>query len=307
MRTGKPLLVNRASPIERPETGSRPTSRPRVASVVYVEKGSPTAVWLGVPLRVRGEIIGVMAVQDYEQRAGVRSEEQQILGFVAEQTALAIERKRAEQALRESEEKFRALFEASSQGVMLHDEEQFLDVNSAAVRLMGHGRAEEILGRHPRDFAPPFQPDGEPSDAVAQRHIAECLERGAARFEWTIVTPSGGAVQLEVDPHPHSDGRAAHHPGGRERHRPPQAGRGRAPRRPWRGKRNSASCAATSCRSSPHEFRTPLGIIMSSAEILRDYLDQLAPRRAPGTPRLHPGQHAADGRADGGGAAARPL
>jgi signal transduction histidine kinase len=102
MRTGKPLLINRASPIERLETG---LARFEVEGreVVYVEKGSPSAVWLGVPLRVRGELIGVMAVQDYDNEQAYGPEEQQILGFVAEQTALAIERKRAEQALREAE------------------------------------------------------------------------------------------------------------------------------------------------------------------------------------------------------------
>src|SRR3569833_2338692 len=47
------------------------------------------------------------------------------------------ERKHAERALRESEAKFRALFEGSSHGVVLHDENQLLEVNPAAVRIMG--------------------------------------------------------------------------------------------------------------------------------------------------------------------------
>jgi PAS domain S-box-containing protein len=40
--------------------------------------------------------------------------------------------------LRESEEKFRALFEASSQGVMLHDEHQYLEVNPAIAQMLGY-------------------------------------------------------------------------------------------------------------------------------------------------------------------------
>src|SRR3954454_18282011 len=40
--------------------------------------------------------------------------------------------------LKESEEKFRALFEGSSTAVMLHDEHQYLEVNSATVRLLGY-------------------------------------------------------------------------------------------------------------------------------------------------------------------------
>src|SRR5213078_1368580 len=63
------------------------------------------------------------------------------------------DRKRAERALRESEEKFRALFEGSSHGVVLHDEHEILEVNPAAVRIMGRQRPEELIGKHPREMA----------------------------------------------------------------------------------------------------------------------------------------------------------
>jgi signal transduction histidine kinase len=48
-----------------------------------------------------------------------------------------------------------------------------------------------------------------------------------------------------------------------------------------------------------HEFRTPLGIIQSSAEILRDYFDKVAVGRASGPIGLDYQEHAADGRDDG--------
>jgi PAS domain-containing protein len=110
--------------------------------------------------------------------------------FVASQTAQAIERKRAEQALRESEEKFRALFEGSSQGVMLHDEHQYLQVNPAAARILGYDSPAQLIGRHPRDTSPPTQPDGRDSDTLA-RHISGVLAQGSARFEWWRDAPMG--------------------------------------------------------------------------------------------------------------------
>jgi len=108
------------------------------------------------------------------------------------------ERKRAERALRESEAKFRALFEGASQGVVLHDENQMLEVNPAAVRILGRRFAHEMLGKHPSEFSPPFQPNGESSEALARKHIDECMTTGSARFDWLACAPDGREIPLEV-------------------------------------------------------------------------------------------------------------
>jgi PAS domain S-box-containing protein len=108
------------------------------------------------------------------------------------------ERKRAERALRESEEKFRALFEGSSHGVVLHDENQLLEVNSSAVRLFGCQSPQELLGRHPGDLAPSRQPNGESSETLSRKYIAECLANGSARFEWLARSPGGKEIPMEV-------------------------------------------------------------------------------------------------------------
>jgi PAS domain S-box-containing protein len=108
------------------------------------------------------------------------------------------ERKQAERAIRESEAKFRALFEGSSHGVVLHDENQILEVNPAGVRIMGLEHASDLVGKHPRELAPKFQPNGELSEVVAQRQIEKTLNRGSARFEWTAADPGGHEIPLEV-------------------------------------------------------------------------------------------------------------
>jgi PAS domain S-box-containing protein len=106
--------------------------------------------------------------------------------------------KRAERALRESEEKYRALFEGSSQGVVLHDENRILEANPAAVQIMGCRSPEELIGRHPGETSPPFQPSGESSAVLSRKYIQDCMAHGSARFEWMSRTPQGADIQLEV-------------------------------------------------------------------------------------------------------------
>ncbi len=108
------------------------------------------------------------------------------------------ERKSAERALRDSERKFRALFEGSSHGVVLHDEKEILEVNRAAVRIMGRQFPQEMIGKHPREMAPPIQPNGESSEILGGRYVEECMCNGSARFEWMARAGDGTDIPLEV-------------------------------------------------------------------------------------------------------------
>ncbi len=261
LRTGRALLATRATMLD-------PHSEWRVVS------GIAAAVWLGVPLAIGGRIFGIMALRDHENEKAYGEEEKQILSFVAEQIALAIERKRAEQALRESEEKHRALFEATSQGVMLHDEQQFLEVNPAALRILGYDRAEQVVGKHPAETSAAVQMGGEPAEQLSRRFITQCMERGTAQFEWIARSASGKEVPLEVTlTRIQMSGRPII-----------QAvivditERKKAEAELLRSlaREKELSALKTNFVSMvSHEFRTPLGIIMSSSEILQAYFDQL--------------------------------
>ena len=56
--------------------------------------------WLGVPLKTQYSIIGVMAVQTYDEAARLREADKDVLVFVSTQAAMAIERKRADEEIR---------------------------------------------------------------------------------------------------------------------------------------------------------------------------------------------------------------
>ena len=196
LRSGKPLLIGREMEVHKTQVGREVTFAG--LSATYIECGPPSAVWLGVPLLLHGKTIGAVAVQDYENEQAYGEEEKQILTFVAGQIALAIERKRSEQAMRESEQKFRALFEASSQGIILHDEKEMLEVNPACLRILGFESPAELLGKHPAETSAPIQPNGERGDVLARRYIEECLTRGSARFDWLARNARGEDIPIEI-------------------------------------------------------------------------------------------------------------
>jgi two-component system cell cycle sensor histidine kinase/response regulator CckA len=73
--------------------------------------GTPSPSWLGVPLRTPAATIGVLVVQHYKDENAYTERDQEFLGSVGGQIALAIERKRSEERVRESEARLRVLVE----------------------------------------------------------------------------------------------------------------------------------------------------------------------------------------------------
>lgn len=55
--------------------------------------GTPCKVWMGVPLKVESDIIGVMCLQDYKDENKFSQEDLYVLDFIANQIAIAIQRR----------------------------------------------------------------------------------------------------------------------------------------------------------------------------------------------------------------------
>jgi len=166
----------------------------------YLQAHGITAM-LDAPVWVRGDVVGVLCHEHTGPAREWTAEEVDFVSGLAATISLAIEESRraeSEHRLRVSEEKFRALFEGSSQGVILHDEEKILEVNPACVRIMGFDSADEIIGKHPADFSAPIQLGGERADVLARRYIAECMVRGSARFDWITRNARGKETPIEV-------------------------------------------------------------------------------------------------------------
>jgi len=108
------------------------------------------------------------------------------------------ERKRGEDALRESEQTFRTLFEQSTDSLALLDNGKFADCNHAMMKLLGYSDKSNIIGHTPWELSPPFQFNGVSSEDKAKEIIAETLEKGNSRFEWIHVKADGTEFPTEV-------------------------------------------------------------------------------------------------------------
>jgi PAS domain S-box-containing protein len=159
LRTGKPLLLDAAMEARKRKTGDAVTFD-GMGEISYIESGRQAAIWLGVPLTADGRTFGAMAVQDYHNERAYGDEEKQILTFVAAQTAVAIVRKRTEQALRERTE-----------------------------RAMRHRSVLLTLAQMDKSDLP---------SALEQICLLSSATFAAARVSYWSVAPDGGAITCEL-------------------------------------------------------------------------------------------------------------
>jgi diguanylate cyclase (GGDEF)-like protein/PAS domain S-box-containing protein len=127
LRTGKPLLAT-------PEEFEDLKKRGEVQSI-----GAPSVDWLGVPLATGDRTWGVLGAQTYDESVRYTERDRDLLVFVAQHVASAVEQKRQEDAVRESERRYRQMFENNRAVQVLLDPDSgaIVDANVAAVEFYG--------------------------------------------------------------------------------------------------------------------------------------------------------------------------
>jgi PAS domain S-box-containing protein len=108
------------------------------------------------------------------------------------------ERKRAEEALRDSELKYRALFETANDAIFLMDHDVFIDCNPKTVEVFGC-TPEQIIGQPPYRFSPDVQPDGRNSREKALEKINAAFTGQPQFFEWQHSRYDGTLFNAEVN------------------------------------------------------------------------------------------------------------
>jgi PAS domain S-box-containing protein len=114
--------------------------------------GTRSAVWLGAPLRASGRAIGVVSVQSYDDPDLLTQKDLDLLTFVSDHIAMAIERKQKDESLRESEQRLKAIFDSARDSVFIKDRDlRYTRVNPAMEQLFGLSAAE-IEGKTDEDL-----------------------------------------------------------------------------------------------------------------------------------------------------------
>lgn len=110
-------------------------------------------------------------------------------------TALDItERKRAEEALRESEERYRKLLEFAPVAIAVHADDRIIFINRTGVRLLGAASEEEIIGRSVLDI---MHPAGLNQARERQRRMM-AGEQGIYPVEDVYLKLDGTPINVEV-------------------------------------------------------------------------------------------------------------
>lgn len=99
MKKGKPMLAKKADIKKLADEG-------KIKLI-----GSLAKVWVGVPLKVEDNVIGVMAIQDYQDANAFTEKDKHLLEIVSHSISRLIQKKQIEEALRKSEEHMRSIIE----------------------------------------------------------------------------------------------------------------------------------------------------------------------------------------------------
>lgn len=202
----KSQIVN--DPESDPDRRGFPVGHPKITS------------FLGVPLKQKGKAIGMIALANKE--GGYAEEDVESVESLSVAFVEALMRKRAEirlkeshdvleesveertveleeayNALKESEKKFRGIFDNAIDMISLISVEgditsaRYVEVNNAGIKRLGYSR-EELLNMGPFDI------DEGPE---TQKHVAKLLKEGYARFETIHVARDGKRIPVDVNVH----------------------------------------------------------------------------------------------------------
>ena len=154
--------------------------------------GTPSPSWLGAPLHTPAATIGVLVVQHYEDQNAYTERDLEFLSSVGGQIAFAIERKRADGRIRESEARLRVLVEQLPAVLWTVDKDlRFTSSVGAGLARLGL-KPNQIVGKSLLEYFETIDPTFPP---VAAHRRAVAGEPVTFHVEW-----KGGSYACHAEP-----------------------------------------------------------------------------------------------------------
>ncbi len=100
--------------------------------------------------------------------------------------------------LRQQKEAFETLFEKSSNGILIIENDRFVECNEKVLDILGYKEKKELLQTHPADLSPEYQPDGRTSFEKSQEMNALAYANGVNQFEWMHTRANGENFWCDV-------------------------------------------------------------------------------------------------------------
>lgn len=164
----------------------------------------------GVPLKSGSQVVGVIGVARTEANRPFQEDEIELLNQFGRLASIALdnarlhtsarkeleERRRVQEALRESETKYRLLFESNPEAMYVYDVEtlRFLAVNDTAVARYGYSR-EEFLSMTILDIRP------EEDESKLMQAVSEPLNEVEFLGAWRHRKHNGGIIWVDIISH----------------------------------------------------------------------------------------------------------
>lgn len=144
-----------------------------------------------------GKVLGALGMY-YNHPALPNDDELADLTSAGRLAGIIMERDQREIELRQSDQRFRALFDKSPDPAWIIDEHRFVECNNAAVTILGYSSMHDLLNTHPSDLSPTHQPDGQLSYSKAEDMMNAATKKGLHRFEWVHMRKDGSVFFAEV-------------------------------------------------------------------------------------------------------------
>ncbi len=155
--------------------------------------GTPAAIWMGAPLKIKDKTIGVIVLQSYDDPELYTEKDLELLNFVSSEIASAIDKKRAEEEINIQRSYFENLFQMSPDAlVILSNEDKVIQVNEEFTNLFGYSN-EEAEGRYINDLIVPEELKDE-----GQKLTSSVSEGNTVHFESVRVDKNGNRIYVDA-------------------------------------------------------------------------------------------------------------